>query len=172
MSSRDDAYAEFYAAARPRLRGTAYLLCGDWHRAADLAQEGLIRLYVVWPRLRRNGAEFAYARKAVVSAYLDANRRRSSQERPTERDWEQPSADNVAGDVVDRATIMTALARLPERQRAAVVLRYFEDLSVRDCAEILGCTEGTVKTHTSRGLDTLRSLLDDELTTSGERNSR
>lgn len=172
MSSRDDAYTEFYAAARPRLRGTAYLLCGDWHRASDLAQEGLIRVYVAWPRLRRNGAEFAYARKAVVSAFLDANRRRSSQERPTEADWDQPSSDNVAGEVAERATIMAALARLPERQRAAVVLRHFEDLSVRDCAELLGCSEGTIKTNTSRGLDTLRSLLNDELTTSGERNSR
>lgn len=114
----------------------------------------------------------AYARRAVVSAFLDANRRRSNHERPAEPDWDQPSAGGVAGDVADRATIMAALARLSERQRAAVVLRYFEDLSVRDCAQLLGCTEGTVKTHTSRGLDTLRSLLNDELTTSGERNSR
>ena len=80
------AFAEFAAMAWTRLRRTAYLLCGDWDRAADLAQEGLIRVYVGWPRLVRHGRELAYARKAVVSAFLDAGRRKSSTERPTGRD--------------------------------------------------------------------------------------
>ncbi len=62
---------------RGRLRRTAYLLCGDWDRASDFAQEGLIRVYVNWPRIKRQGKELAYARSAVVSAFIDASRRRS-----------------------------------------------------------------------------------------------
>ena len=85
-SSADADFSEFAAAAHGRLRNTAYLLCGDWERAADHVQEGLIRVYVAWPRLVRRGGELAYARKAVVSAFLDASRKRSSTERPTELD--------------------------------------------------------------------------------------
>ena len=74
----DAAFTEFAAASRSRLRSTAYLLCGDWDRASDHVQEGLIRVYVAWPRLVRHGGELAYARKAVVSAFLDSARKRSS----------------------------------------------------------------------------------------------
>ena len=80
------AFIEFAEAARPRLRRTAYLMCGDWHLASDHVQEGLIRVYVAWPRLTRQGGELAYARKAVVSAFLDSRRKRSSTEVPTEAD--------------------------------------------------------------------------------------
>src|SRR4029453_1113184 len=80
----DAALTEFATASRTRLRNTAYLLCGDWDQAADHVQEGLIRVYVAWPRLVRGGGELAYARQAVVSAFLDASRKRSSRERPTD----------------------------------------------------------------------------------------
>lgn len=159
---RDEAaFVEFAESARVRLRRTAYLLCGDWDKASDFVQEGLIRVYVRWPRLVRHGGELAYARKAVVSAYLDHTRRRSSTERPAETDPTLASAEDVATAVATREALMSALADLPPRQRACVVLRYFEDLSVEQTAALLGCTEGTVKSQTSRALFSLRSMFED-----------
>jgi RNA polymerase sigma-70 factor (sigma-E family) len=159
---RDEAaFVEFAGSARDRLRRTAYLLCGDWDRASDLVQEALIRVYVRWPRLERRGGELAYARKAVVSAYLDQVRRRSSTERPQETDHTAASGEDVATEVATRQALMDALAQLPPRQRACVVLRYFEDLSVEQTAALLGCTEGTVKSQTSRALFSLRSMFED-----------
>src|SRR3954471_6241513 len=170
----DAAFTEFAAANRARLRSTAYLLCGDWHRASDHVQEGLLRLYVAWPRLVKQGGELAYARKAVVSAFLDARRKRSSSERPTASPPERPSGQDIAGAVADRDALMAALAGLPERQRACVVLRYFEELDVRETATVLGCSEGTVKSQTSRALASLRATFEDasrdELVVAGERN--
>ena len=109
----DQAFTDFAVAARARLRNTAYLLCGDWERASDHVQEGLVRVYVAWPRLVRNGGELAYARKAVVSAFLDATRRRSSTELPVADHPGGAAPDDVAGAVADRAALMAALARLP-----------------------------------------------------------
>lgn len=170
----DAAFTEFAASARSRLRGTAYLMCGDWDRASDHVQEGLIRVYVAWPRLVRNGGELAYARKAVISAFLDASRRRSSRERPVDADASRPSEEDVASAVADRRALMAALTRLPARQRACVVLRYFEDLDVAQTAAVLGCSEGTVKSQTSKALAALRSMFQsaarDELAVVGEGN--
>lgn len=173
-AAADAAFTEFAAASRTRLRSTAYLLCGDWDRASDHVQEGLIRVYVAWPRLTRRGGELAYARRAVVSAFLDSARKRSSTERPTDAAPEVASAEDVATAVADRAALMLALDRLPQRQRACVVLRYFEELDVRETAAALGCSEGTVKSQTSRALASLRAMFDDaareELVVAGERN--
>lgn len=170
----DAAFTEFAAANRAKLRSTAYLLCGDWDRASDHVQEGLIRVYVAWPRLRRRGQELAYARKAVVSAFLDAARKRSSTERPAAVETDGPSGEDFAASVTDRAALMAALARLPMRQRACVVLRYFEELDVRETAVALDCSEGTVKSQTSRALASLRTMFEDasrdELVVAGERN--
>ncbi|HEY3016837.1 MAG TPA: SigE family RNA polymerase sigma factor [Nocardioides sp.] len=159
MNRRDeDAFTEFAAAARPQLRGTAYLLCGDWHQASDHVQEGLIRVYVAWPRLRRQGSELNYARRCVVSAFLDSRRKRSSRELPTDDHERRDAHPDLADEVVTRESLMRALARLPERQRACVVLRYFDDLSVAETAAALGCSEGNVKSQTSRAIDSLRSM--------------
>jgi RNA polymerase sigma-70 factor (sigma-E family) len=158
---RDEAaFSEFAAAARGRLRRTAYLLCGDWDQASDHVQEGLIRVYVAWPRLVRKGGEHAYARKAVVSAFLDHARRRSSTEVATDADPGIASREDVAETVTARAALVAALDTLPSRQRACVVLRYFEDLSVADTAAALGCTEGTVKSQTFKALASLRSVFE------------
>jgi RNA polymerase sigma-70 factor (sigma-E family) len=154
---RDEAaFVEFAEAARGQLRRTAYLMCGDWEQASDHVQEGLIRVYVAWPRLTRAGREYAYARKAVVSAFIDHARRRSSTEIPAEPDRNVSSGQDVAESVAVRAALMSALADLPLRQRACVVLRYFDDLSIADTAAVLGCSEGTVKSQTSRALASLR----------------
>ncbi|MFL6134155.1 MAG: SigE family RNA polymerase sigma factor [Nocardioidaceae bacterium] len=156
----EDAFVEFAEVARGHLRRTAYLMCGDWDRASDHVQEGLIRVYVAWPRLTRAGREYAYARKAVVSVVLDHSRRRSSTEVPAEPDRDLPSDQDVAESVALRAALMSALGDLPLRQRACVVLRYFDDLSVTDTAAVLGCSEGTVKSQTSRALVALRSTFE------------
>ena len=156
---RDEvAFVEFAGAVRGRLRRTAYLLCGDWEQASDHVQEGLVRVYVAWPRLTRAGREHAYARKAVVSACLDHARRRSSSELPSDPVGDVASAHDLAESVALRTSLLAALATLPPRQRACVVLRYFDDLSVADTAAVLGCSEGTVKSQTSRALTSLRSL--------------
>ena len=107
------------------------------------------------------GREYAYARRAVVSVVLDHARRRSSTELVTDADPRLPAADDVAQQVSDRATLLQMMAELPPRQRACVVLRYFDDLSVADTARALGCSEGTVKSQTARALDRLRSVFED-----------
>jgi RNA polymerase sigma-70 factor (sigma-E family) len=169
----DTAFTEFASASRARLRDTAYLLCGDWDRASDHVKEALIRVYLAWPRLHRAGGELAYARKALVSAFLDASRKRSSAEPPTASHPDQASDEDVASAVADRTALMAALGRLPARQRACVVLRYFEELDVRETAAYLGCSEGTVKSQTARALDSLRAMFEeasrDELVVAPER---
>lgn len=156
----EQAFTEFAVACRERLRRTAYLMCGDWDRARDHVQEALVRVYVRWPKLQRQGGELAYARRAVASVIIDEARKRSSRELPTDPDLARPSTEDVARAVTDRAALMTALAGLPPRQRACVVLRYFEELDVRETAAALGCSEGTVKSQTSRALAALRTVFE------------
>jgi RNA polymerase sigma-70 factor (sigma-E family) len=157
---RDDAaYVEFVAASQQRLRRSAYLMTGDWAAAADATQEALVRVYVAWPRLERNGGLPTYARRALVSSVIDASRRRSTRERYEDRAPGDTVAPDPSGDVVDRRVLMEALAELPQRQRACVVLRYFDDLSVTDTAHALGCSEGTVKSQTSKAIGRLRQVL-------------
>ena len=115
---------------------------------------------MAWRRLTRAGREYAYARKAVVSAILDHSRRRSSTEVPAEVDRNVSSGQDVAESVALRAALMSALVGLPLRQRPCVVLRYFDDLSIADTAALLGCSEGTVKSQTSRALASLRSTFE------------
>jgi RNA polymerase sigma-70 factor (sigma-E family) len=158
----EDDFVEFAAASREWLRRTAYVLCGDWHRASDITQEALIRVYVAWPRLENKGGLAAYARRAVVSVVIDQSRQRSSTEVPAMAAEAAPVAPDLAGEVADRQAVRQALARLPQRRRACVVLRYFEELSVAEVAALLGISEGTVKSQTSRGLASLRTMLEDE----------
>ena len=161
MPRRDDAaYVEFVAASQQRLRRTAYLMTGDWQAAADAAQEALVRVYVAWPRLERSGGLPAYARRALVSAVIDAGRRRSTRERYEGRFPPASDRSEHADGVVDRRHLLEALGALAPRQRACLVLRFFDDLSVADVAHTLGCSEGTVKSQTSKGLDNLRRSLD------------
>ncbi|GAA1675382.1 SigE family RNA polymerase sigma factor [Kribbella yunnanensis] len=162
MVDRDQEYVEFVAAASASLRRTAFLVCGDWHRADDVVQDALCRLYRSWPKVDRDGNPLAYARRTVVNAALDSGRRPWRREVPTA---DLPAdrvthADPAAGHA-DRDEVLTALATLAPRQRACVVLRYYEDLSVEQTARILGCSEGTVKSQAARGLDTLRTAIDE-----------
>lgn len=157
MARRDEGeFAAFAVASAPALQRTAYLICGDWDRAADITQEALVRVYAAWPRLDHRAGLHAYARRVTVNVAVDLGRRRSSREVPTARVVDRPVED-PSGQVVDRTLLMAALAELPARQRACVVLRYYEDLSVETVAEVLGCRPGTVKSQTGRGLTALRA---------------
>ena len=149
-------FVAFAEACRPALRRTAFLMCGDWERAADITQEALVRVYVAWPRLEQDHGLRAYARRAVMSVAIEQARKRSSREVPTTHVGDRP-VDDPADRVADRMLLMSALAELPARQRACVVLRFYDDLSVEAVAEALGCRTGTVKSQTARGLDALRA---------------
>ena len=152
-------FSEYAAATRAQLRRTAYLMCGDWERASDIAQEALIRLYVAWPRLDKASGIGAYARQTVVNIAIDGARKKATHERPEELP-DRPVVDDVFAIVTERLVVMQALAQLPLQQRACVVLRYYEDLSVGEVAGALRCREGTVKSQTARGLAKLRSAFE------------
>ena len=151
-------FADFVAARSRLLCTTAYLLCGDWHRAEDHAQTALTKLYLAWRRIDRRESVDAYARKVLVRTVLDEHRRPWRRERATAELPEHPGPADLADDRVD---LLAALARLPGRQRAVVVLRYWGDLGIGETAEALGISEGTVKSAASRGLAALRGALPD-----------
>lgn len=152
--AREKDFSEFYLARGPALRRTAYLIVRDWHTAEDLTQQAFVRLYAAWPRIRRESVE-AYARKTVVNACLTHLRRR----RPEDPTDNLPETPVPASD--SRIDIGQAMALLPGRQRAIVALRFLDDQSVAGVADALGIAEGTVKSQTSRALDTLRTHLPD-----------
>ncbi|WP_112248514.1 SigE family RNA polymerase sigma factor [Kribbella monticola] len=160
MGDRDREYVEFVEAASSSLRRTAYLVCGDWHRADDVVQDALYKLYLAWSKVDRSGNPLAYARRVVVNTALDSGRRPWRREVPTDTAPDLTSyGGDPAGTQADQDELRTALAVLSPRQRACVVLRYYEDLSVDQTAEILGCTTGTVKSQSSRALQTLRQAM-------------
>jgi len=149
-----------YIAARSAAMGrTAHLLCGDWHRAEDLVQSVCVRLYAVWPRLKAREAVDGYVRKMLVRAYLNERRRPWRREQAT-AETPEVATSGGHGDVENRMVLLDALAGLPPKQRAVVVLRYWEDYSVEDAAAALGCSAGTVKSQASRALATLRERFD------------
>lgn len=162
---RDSEFLEYAAAHRGRMLRTARLLTGgDSHWAEDLVQVALTKLYVHWGKVRREDGPVGYADRILVNAFID-ERKRLWRQRETSTERIQDAAPARVPDQADRLTVLAALARLPKRQRAAVVLRYFRDLDVSAVAEAMGCSEGTVKSQTARGLATLRDLIDDPLET-------
>ncbi|HST68013.1 MAG TPA: SigE family RNA polymerase sigma factor [Mycobacteriales bacterium] len=159
-----------YAAARSRLLcTTAFLLCGDWHRAEDHAQTALTKLYLAWRRIDRRESVDAYARRVLVRTVVDEHRRPWRREHPAP---ELPERAARADPADDRLDLLAALARLPARQRAAVVLRYWADLDIAETARVLGVSEGTVKSSSSKGLAALRGVLQDSRTGGATREGR
>jgi RNA polymerase sigma-70 factor (sigma-E family) len=154
-------YVDFVNASQQRLRRTAYLVTGDWQLAADVVQEALLRVYVAWPRLERSGGLPTYARRAVVSAAIDQRRRPWRREEPGPIDADLSDGSRLDEQVGDREVLMAALRELPARQRACVVLRYFDQLSVDETAQAMRCSPGTVKSQTSRALDTMRAIFEE-----------
>jgi RNA polymerase sigma-70 factor (sigma-E family) len=150
-------FVEFAAAAVPRLRRTAFLLCGDWHMAEDLAQTTLTKMFVHWRRIKRQDAVFSYASRTLVNTYIASRRGRKSGEIVTD---EVPEQMLMPDSPETRMVVMSALATLAPRARAVVVLRFWADMSVQQVAEALGCSEGTVKSQTARALDKMRPVLE------------
>ncbi|MFJ6672088.1 SigE family RNA polymerase sigma factor [Actinosynnema sp. NPDC091369] len=153
--SEENAYREYVTARMESLRRTAYLLCRDWHTADDLVSITIGKLYRHWSRVGRSAGIDAYVRKVLLRTWLDEKRRPWRREQAVEELPELPTTSEFA--VVSRAQLLDLLDGLPPRRRAAVVLRLYLDLSVEETAEILGCSVGTVKSQTARGLDTLRA---------------
>ena len=150
----DDAFLEFVAARTQALRRTAYFMCGDWHHAKDAVQAALIKLYQQPPR--DWGAAEAWVRTVLVRTIISDSRRPwRRHERPSD-DLPDKAASTTPDQVGDRALLLDALRRLPARQRAVVVLRFWDQMSVAEVARSLHLSEGTVKSHTSRGLKALR----------------
>lgn len=152
-------FSAYVVARRDVVRRTAYLLCGDWHRAEDLTQTAFVKLYGAWERIRDRGALDAYVRSCVVRATVDESRRPWRRERVAEELPETPTLADLAEQVTNRELVQTALSGLPSGQRAVIVLRYFEGLDVAQTAAALGCSEGNVKSQTARGLAALRAAL-------------
>ena len=144
----------FVAARSGRLLGTAVLLTQDRALAEDLLQTALAKAWFAWARVNRDPEP--YVRKIMANTYISWWRRRWNGEVPTATLPEPPGTDTHAR-THDRHDLATALARLPRRQRAVVVLRFYEDLTERQVAQILGCSIGTVKSQTSKALAKLRT---------------
>ncbi|MGW2055481.1 SigE family RNA polymerase sigma factor [Streptomyces sp. NPDC001840] len=158
MPYTNDDFAEYAAAAWPRLVRAAHLLTGDFHEAEDLVQTTLAKVCARWRRIPREEVDF-YVRRALVNNNLSRVRKRRVIHLLTPLLPEAVHGRHTghAEHIEERAALAQALAALSARQRAVVVLRYWEDLSEQETAGLLNCSVGTVKTHARRALETLRA---------------
>jgi RNA polymerase sigma-70 factor (sigma-E family) len=157
QANEESAYVEYVAGRQRWLRGLAFRLCGDWHRADDLAQQVWIRLYLHWARASRASSLDGYVRRMALNAWLAEQRggwlRRV---RPVAA---VPDRAAHGGDPGTGLDLLAALDRLTAGQRAVIVLRFWDGLSVADTASLLCCSEGTVKSQTARSIAALRRLM-------------
>jgi RNA polymerase sigma-70 factor (sigma-E family) len=156
----DEEFRAFVAARASALRRTGYLLTGDWQLGEDLAQSALVATWRRLDRLREPSAVEAYVRTTMARTYLSWRRVRRFAEIPTAATGDVDPGPDPNDDLLERDLVWAALQRLPANQRAALVLRYYEDLTVAAIADMLGSQVGTVKSHLSRGLATLRRNLE------------
>jgi RNA polymerase sigma-70 factor (sigma-E family) len=156
-SEPTDDFAEFAAAAWPRLVRTARMLTGDFHEAEDLVQVTLSKVYARWRHIARDDVD-AYVRRALVNNNLNRVRRKRVTQllTPFLPEAAHRGHEDRAGELVRRDAVLIALATLTPRQRVVLVLRYFDDLTEAEVADVLHCSIGTVKTHARRGLAALR----------------
>jgi RNA polymerase sigma-70 factor (sigma-E family) len=166
-SYRQCALEEFMRANIAALLRRAYVLTGSGPAAEDLVQDTLVRLYPQWPRVENADVPLAYVRRSLTNTYLNQRRRGLHREISVDQIPEGPARHSTEKDVTDRDQVQTLLKALNQRQRAALVLRFYGGLSDAQIAENLGCPAGTVRSLISRGLATLRERLDAELTTPG-----
>ena len=163
----DREYSEYVSATLDRLRRTAFLLCGDADRADDIVQATLISLYLRWEKVRGVENIDGYVHRILVRRYIDETRKSWTRVllnlnwRGVER------AAPVEASVEDADAVQTALAKLARGQRVVLVVRFFCDQSVEETAATLGCSTGTVKSQTARGLAAMRGLLADQWVASG-----
>lgn len=161
MAARDtleEEFREFVSARYSSLLRTAYLLAGDWATAEDLLQTALTKTYLAWKRLGRIEAVEPYTRRVLVNTATSWWRRRWHGERPTEVLPERAAPDQIE-EQLERDALWRHVRELPVRQRAVLVLRFYEDLSEAQTAAMLNISPGTVKSQTSRALNTLRQRL-------------
>ncbi|MFB9376979.1 RNA polymerase sigma factor [Kineococcus gynurae] len=153
MRDRDEAaFDAFAVSAMPRLRRLAYAWCHDWHHSDDVVQDTMERVYAAWPRVRRGGEEFAYARTTLVRRLITENRRAWRRRESLSLDENLAGGTRVVApeqlaDLVDRLDALELLRHLPVRQRAVAVLRFLEDLPISEVADLLQCSEGTIKSQ-------------------------
>jgi RNA polymerase sigma-70 factor (sigma-E family) len=156
-----DDFADFVAGSAESLLRTAHLITWDAGEAEDLVQECLLKLSRRWARVRRMDQPLAYARRVLINLAVDGGEKRSR--RRSELDVDEAALERPARDVLaaldTREELLDALAALTPRQRAVLVLRYFNDLTETEAAAVLGCSPGTVKSSASRGLARLREVL-------------
>jgi RNA polymerase sigma-70 factor (sigma-E family) len=158
MPEDDDAtFVEYVNAHMVHLRRTAYLLCGDWARGDDIVQRALTDVYVRWPKVRAADNVDAYVRTVLVHRFIDERRRPWARVRLLSTLPDEAGPD--PGDLAVGLDLRSALAALPARQRAVLVLRFFCDMSVEQTAQALGCATGTVKSQTSLALAAMRRRL-------------
>ncbi|GAA2143963.1 hypothetical protein GCM10009844_16960 [Nocardioides koreensis] len=151
-----EAFSEFAAARSASLFRTAYLVVGDYQLAQDLVQESLTKTYLAWPRLRDvNNAE-AYSRRVIVTTCVSWRRRRSFRERPADR-LPDPGVPDPIDLLPEQDELWAAVRSLPPRQRTTVVLRFCDDLSEAQTAQLMGCSVGSVKRQVSVALAKLRA---------------
>jgi RNA polymerase sigma-70 factor (sigma-E family) len=164
----DEEFTAFARARTPQLYRSAYLLCGDHHGAADLVQETLAKVFV---KFRRIDNPAAYAQTTLTRTFISARRRRSSGELPVD-DVTEPvgrpafgddRGDDVASRTALRLALLDALRGLAPADRAVLVLRYLEDLSVEETAQRMGVSDGAVRSRSKRALERVRPLLDGSL---------
>lgn len=156
-------FTEYFAARREAVRRTAYLMCGDWHWADDLTQAAFIRLADGWHRIRDPQAVDAYLRTCLVRAFLSENRRLWRRRERSVAEPPEVAADDDSEAVARRMLFARALAEVPPRQRVTLIYRFYQGLDVTETAAALGCSEGTVKSQTARGLAALRRALGDSV---------
>ena len=157
MRAEDETeFREFVVAQMSQLRKLAYVTCGNWHTAEDAVANALIKLYPRWRRLDRPDL---YVKTAVYRAAIDETRRPWRRERSSGDAVPEVAAGDTSGETDERLRVWAALRTVPPRQRAAVILRHHQGLSIDDTATILGCSVGTAKSQTSRGLAKLRDIL-------------
>ena len=160
MADRDDEFKAFFEAEFRPLRRLGYLLTGDWIEAEDLAQEAMVRTYRAWPRIRERERPGAYARSVLV------NRRRSMLRRSVvaQKHAEMLRSEEYRPNFGEEGMVLwDAIGSLPRRQRAALILRFYEDLPEAEIAQILDAPVGTVKSLVHRGLARLRESLGSEV---------
>jgi RNA polymerase sigma-70 factor (sigma-E family) len=159
MEMPETEYVEYVRARVPHLRRLAFALCGHEHRADDLVQQTITSLYVHWSKASAARNLDGYVRTMLVRTFIDERRLAWARVRLF-GSLPEPPPEPVTDEVEDRAMLRAALARVPKRQRAVLVLRFLWDLPVDEVAGILDCSPGTVKSQTAHGLTTLRRLLD------------
>lgn len=156
---REVGFAGFVRENTPALLRTAYLLTGNAQQAEELVQDTLVRLYPKWERVEHADVPLAYVRRSLTNGYINQTRRASRREIAYEEVPERAEPYDPVEQLADRDQIWAGLRHLSERQRAALVLRFFEDMSDEESAAALGCRVGTVRSLISRGLATLRAAM-------------